>query len=143
MISLNKKRKVPADTYEEAKVKNLIDEECIPLCDFFNSIGFKTTFSCQGHKPGEPFMIHFEPSLADTEVFALLKVVEEANGHGPRGKFSKWHRQIHGNLVTSWMYVSSGTRKEIEDDIAIDLKRFEKAMAHVQELSQRDDNLYV
>ena len=142
MLSIDKKRKVPKMTYEEAKAKGMIDASCIPLCDYFNRIGFETSFCCQGHRPGEEFVIHFNLNVPDCEMMAFIQLVEKANGKGSRGKFVKWYRCIGGVFLANWIYIACGTPEEIQGDIRIDLVRFLRAEELGKELSRDKDSLY-
>ena len=45
------------------------DDLCVPFISFFNSIGLKTQFCCQGHELYESFFIIFDKSVTDDMIF--------------------------------------------------------------------------
>ena len=82
-----------------------IDDECVDLVLFFNKIGLKTKFSCQGHEPYEPFEIIFDDSVTDDQIIKFLSVNLNSYQHSNAiGKFAKWHRYMSGQLAINWIF---------------------------------------
>lgn len=80
------------------------DEDCRFACDFFNSVGLKTQYSCSGHGTGE-FYIIFDDSVESylIELFQLY-----AFDKNPFGRFVMWKRLVHidgePQYWNNWMY---------------------------------------
>lgn len=85
------------------------DEDCRYACDFFNSVGLKTKFSCSGHGLDE-FYIMFDESV-ESYLIELFQIY--AFDKNPMGQFVLWKRRVHDGDKTyywnNWMYcVNSG-----------------------------------
>ena len=80
------------------------DEDCRFACDFFNSVGLKTKYSCSGHGTGE-FYIIFDDSV-DGHLIDLFQLY--AFDKNPLGRFVMWKRLVHIHDKTycwnNWMY---------------------------------------
>ena len=80
------------------------DEDCRFACDFFNSVGLKTKYSCSGHGVGE-FYIVFDDSV-DNHLIDLFQLY--AFNKNPMGKFAMWKRLVHIDDKTqcwnNWIY---------------------------------------
>ncbi len=81
----------------------IIDEKCIPSVKLFNSVGLKTLFSCQGHKPSDDFCIIFDDSVTDEDVREFLIKVDNVTGH-IMGGFYRWERCHEGVILSNWQY---------------------------------------
>lgn len=82
-----------------------IDDDCVDLVLFFNEVGLKTKYSCQGHRENESFQIVFDESVTDDQIKDFLKVNLNKFGHSNAvGKFSKWYRYMSGELVSNWLF---------------------------------------
>jgi len=87
------------------------DEDCRYACDFFNSVGLKTKYSCSGHGVDE-FFIMFDDSV-DSHLIELFQMY--AFDKNPLGQFVMWKRLVHEGDKThywnNWMYcVNNGFR---------------------------------
>lgn len=80
------------------------DEDCRFACDFFNSVGLTTKYSCSGHGIDE-FCIIFDDSVESylIELFQLY-----AFDKHPLGRFVMWKRLVHIDgkdyYWNNWMY---------------------------------------
>ena len=82
-----------------------MDEECIPLCDFFNSIGLETTYSCCGHDIG-PFWIMFSTKITEGDIRNVLDKCTNKYGDLPIcGYFIRWLRKNSNQFVDNWAYM--------------------------------------
>lgn len=80
---------------------NLIDEKCIPLVKFFNSIGLETQFSCSGHEENDNGVFHimFSEKVTDKDIENLIIKYSNKYNHSPfLGKFMKWVRKLSGEI---------------------------------------------
>lgn len=105
-MDMNRKEmiKIIEVNYEE------IDELCIPLVKFFNSVGLITEFSCQGHdnRLHNSFQIIFHKSVTDEIITEFIKKYSGNYEHSPFcGRFVKWARKLSGEVVCTWEYVIS------------------------------------
>lgn len=87
------------------------DEDCRYACDFFNSVGLKTKYSCSGHGLDE-FYIMFDESV-ESYLIELFQMY--AFDKNPMGQFVLWKRLVHldgeSHYWNNWMYcVNSGFR---------------------------------
>lgn len=81
-----------------------MDNECVPLCNIFNTLGLTTEFSCCGHGEDD-FVILFSKEVSDNMVIAFLQNISEGKDHTPLvGEFLKWYRFIDGELQWNWEY---------------------------------------
>ena len=88
-----------------------IDDDCINLVQFFNSIGLDTKFCCSGHGKGN-FEIMFEDYITDKQIedFLLKNTAEFKSKdfiyvHSYfSGRFEKWCRVMTGNIKYNWIY---------------------------------------
>lgn len=73
------------------ELKNIdIDPLCLPLIEYFNSIGLTTKFSCQGHNCSlkNEFTIMFESNVSDEQIFNFILNFKNKYGHSSlKGKF--------------------------------------------------------
>lgn len=84
-----------------------IDELCIPLVEFFNSVKLHTKFCCEGHKDSENFHIMFEDCVGDDAIIEFIESYSNKYDHTPfLGRFYKWYRKMSGKIVSNWMYVA-------------------------------------
>lgn len=85
---------------------NDIDEKCIPMVKFFNSVGLTTKYSCQGHdSTNARFYIMFEESVCDENIIDFLTKFGNKYDHTPFvGMFQKWTRKISGVIQGNWSY---------------------------------------
>lgn len=84
-----------------------IDEKCIPMVRFFNDIGLKTKFSCQGHDDlaNNSFYVMFDESIGSSDIMDFLLRFENNYTHSPfAGRFFKWMRKMNGAIVSNWEY---------------------------------------
>lgn len=84
-----------------------IDEKCIPIVKYFNSIGLITKFSCQGHNnhSHNSFSIMFDDSIGDEIIYQYIEKYSNAYNHTPFcGKFTKWVRKVGTCIVANWNY---------------------------------------
>ena len=101
-----------------------IDRGCVPMVNFFNSIGFNTKFCCQGHE-GESleFNIMFEEILSQEDIVDFIKHFRNQHNHTSLwGKFKLWCREINGNPSFNWIYEAPNLGCANED-----LEKFKKA----------------
>lgn len=86
-----------------------IDELCIPMVKYFNSIGLKTQFSCQGHEGRySSFDIIFDRCVTDDMICEFLEKHSNQYNHTPfMGRFLKWMRKIDGVMSSNWSYFIS------------------------------------
>lgn len=103
-----------------------IDELCIPMVKYFNSIGLTTKFSCQGHdnEVKNVFDIMFEDYITDEAMIEFLELYSSKYDHSPfLGGFYKWYRKLDGKIASNWMYsVSYGTPEINQSYAEYDLK---------------------
>jgi hypothetical protein len=104
---------------------NKIDKECVELVKFFNTNGFITEFSCEGH-PGErsEFFIIFSDDVSDEMMYKFIYKFPTA-----MGDFMKWVRSagINKPLQSNWMYLITNNIPKINHEWAkIDLETFEE-----------------
>ncbi|APR02576.1 TPA: hypothetical protein ACXDAY_002155 [Clostridium botulinum] len=84
-----------------------IDDNCISLIKFFNSIGLDTKFCCEGHKVNEPFYIMFEDYIDDEQIVSFIENYSNKYDHTPFcGKFVKWVRKMKGEIKFNWEYIA-------------------------------------
>jgi len=84
-----------------------IDEKCIPMVKFFNTVELFTKFSCQGHDDrfGNQFWIMFSIEVTDLDILIFIDKYSNKYDHSPfAGKFVKWMRKIDNKIVSNWMY---------------------------------------
>ena len=94
-----------------------IDDECVNLVEYFNSIGLDTKFCCSGHGK-DTFEIMFEDYITDKQIedFLLKNTIEFKSNdfiyvHSYfTGRFEKWCRVMTGNIKYNWTY----SAKDIE-----------------------------
>lgn len=102
---------------------NEIDEKCIPMVKFFNSIGLTTKFSCQGHdniKENE-FQIMFEDTVTDDDIYEFLLECSAGRDHTPLvGSFYKWARKMGDSIHVNWMYVIPYGQHDMNQKYAYD-----------------------
>ena len=107
-----------------------IDEKCIPMVEYFNSIGLVTQFSCQGHNDyrNAKFYIMFDRKVSDEMIFAFLEKHSNEYNHTPFvGCFVKWARKLSGKIVCNWMYeVNIGYCQLNQDCAESDLKKMKE-----------------
>lgn len=85
-----------------------IDNKCVPLVKYFNSIGLDTKYCCEGHNPNEPFTIMFEDYVTDEKIFSFIKQFSNKYDHTPFvGKFVKWARKMGGEIALNWVYIAN------------------------------------
>lgn len=89
------------------KGKNIeIDEKCVPLVNYFNSVGLDTKFCCEGHKANEPFFIMFEDYITTEKIVNFINEYSNKYDHSPfMGKFVMWARKINDKIVYNWEYL--------------------------------------
>ena len=88
-----------------------IDDNCVQLVKYFNSIGLDTKFCCEGHNTWEDYNIMFEDYITDDIIFSFIEKYSNCYDHTPFcGKFVKWARKMSGDIVTNWMYISEKKR---------------------------------
>lgn len=81
-----------------------MDKECIPLCDFFNSIGLTTEYSCSGHGKTN-FEIIFADCVKTEDIVSFLKIISVNKTHTPLiGSFQMWTRKCDDKIVFNWIY---------------------------------------
>ena len=81
-----------------------MDNECVPMCDFFNNVGLKTRFSCCGHGV-EGYVVIFDDSVSDADIEKFIAKCSHEKDYTPlQGKFSCWMRKCGGVMVENWMY---------------------------------------
>ena len=81
-----------------------MDKECIAICDFFNSIGLETVFSCCGHNV-EQFNIVFSNKVKTENIVEFLDLISQNYDHTPLiGYFSMWVRKYKNKMISNWMY---------------------------------------
>ena len=81
-----------------------MDKECIPMCDFFNSIGLETESSCSGHNKTD-FCIIFSDKVTYTDITTFLKRIATRKGYQlTSGSFSLWTRIHENHIYQNWMY---------------------------------------
>ena len=105
-----------------------IEEKCIPLVKFFNSIGLKTKYCCEGHEhsPNSKFFIIFDKSISDEKFINFIEKFSNKYNHSPfRGSFSKWYRKTSGKIVYNWQYTVTFDNYELNQSFAkIDYELF-------------------
>lgn len=81
-----------------------MDEECIPMCDFFNTIGLHTKFSCCGHNVNE-FKIIFADEVDSDAIRNFIEKISSKYDHTPLiGEFSMWMRKCDNKTTCNWTY---------------------------------------
>lgn len=81
-----------------------IDIPCVEMVKFFNSIGMKTQFCCQGDKLNK-FHIIFDKSVSDESMTYFISEYSNKYDNSPfLGRFSKWCRKMSGKIVCNWIY---------------------------------------
>ena len=81
-----------------------MDEACVPMCDFFNTIGLKTQFSCCGHNV-EEFQIIFADEVKQDAITRFIEKISSKHDHTPLiGSFSMWMRKCDNKIVCNWVY---------------------------------------
>ena len=81
-----------------------MDESCIPMCDFFNTIGLKTQFSCCGHNVDE-FQIIFADDVKQDVITRFIEKISDKHDHTPLvGSFSMWMRKRDNKMACNWVY---------------------------------------
>ena len=77
-----------------------INEICVPMVKYFNSIGLNTKYSCQGHDDlNHIFFIQFKDSVSDEDIENFLSHYENNYGNNPfNGRFNKWMRKCNGRV---------------------------------------------
>lgn len=106
-----------------------MDKECIPLCDFFNSIGLETTYSCCGHDIGS-FWIIFSVKVTEEDIKNVLDKCTNRFGDTPIcGYFMHWLRKNSNQFVDNWAYfvpVLNSLNVSTIELAQYDLERFKK-----------------
>lgn len=81
-----------------------MDKECIPLCDFFNSIGLTTEFSCCGHNASD-FIVLFNSSVTEEKIMNFLETVSAGRDYTPIiGEFNCWARKFDAKIQKTWLF---------------------------------------
>ena len=81
-----------------------MDEECIPMCDFFNTIGLKTKFACCGHN-ADKFEIIFADEVKQDSITSFIERISDKYDHTPLiGGFSMWVRKCDNKITCNWVY---------------------------------------
>ena len=81
-----------------------MDEVCIPMCDFFNTIGLKTQFSCCGHNVNE-FEIIFADEVKQDAITKFIEKISSKCDHTPLiGRFTMWMRKCDNKITCNWAY---------------------------------------
>lgn len=84
-----------------------VDDNCVPLVQYFNNIGLDTKYSCEGHKLGENFEVMFEDYIKDEQIVNFIKQYSNKCNHTPFcGQFVKWVRKMSGQITFNWIYVA-------------------------------------
>lgn len=86
-----------------------MDNECIPLCNYFNGIGLTTQYSCSGHYI-RPFEIIFAPSVTDENISTFLRSFPQYFHTPLLGRLVKWTRMIDRKLESTWSYLVEDIR---------------------------------
>lgn len=90
-----------------------MDEACIPMCNFFNTIGLKTQFSCCGHNVNA-FEIIFADEVKQDAIIEFIEKISSKCAHTPLiGSFSMWMRKCENKITSNWVY-------SIPNDILLD-----------------------
>lgn len=88
-----------------------IDEKCREFVKYFNDIGMKTLFSCQGHdRPlDHSYEIIFDKCVSDDMIQSFIQSISQGKTHTPLvGNIMKWIRWDMGRVAENWMYVMAG-----------------------------------
>ena len=81
-----------------------MDEACIPMCDFFNTIGLKTQFACCGHNVDQ-FEIIFADEVKQDTITNFIEKISHNCDHTPLiGMFSMWMRKCDDKITCNWVY---------------------------------------
>lgn len=81
-----------------------IDIPCVEMVKFFNGIGMKTQFCCQGNELNR-FHIIFDKSVSDKNMIYFISNYSSKYDHSPfLGIFSKWCRKMSGEMTSNWTY---------------------------------------
>lgn len=97
---------------QQFKYPKDIDEDCIPICIFFNTIGLKTTYSCCGHHKNF-FRIVFSDEVTTENIVNFIKNYNLHCGEYKLiGQFAMWTRQVGDDIKYNWTY----TIDKYEDD---------------------------
>jgi hypothetical protein len=98
-----------------------IDDKCVPLIEYFNSVGLDTKFCCEGHKVGQNFYIMFEDYITDEQMMGFLEKYSNRYDHSPFcGLFVKWYRKMDGEIKSNWMYIAEEYKYAILDKLILD-----------------------
>lgn len=93
-----------------------IDEKCVDLVNYFNSIGLDTRFCCEGHNEVDTFHIMFEDYISDEKIINFINRYSSKYDHTPFcGRFQKWCRKMSGNIVFNWEYTAKKQEHAIFD----------------------------
>lgn len=120
------------------------DEDCRYACDFFNSLGLKTKFSCSGHGVDD-FYIMFDDTVTDNmiELFQIY-----AFNKCPMGRFVKWKRLVYPEgtrsltgavLWENWMYCVNLGFKNLDVRIQRDIRNITTTVTKEVLLEKVDD----
>lgn len=87
-----------------------MDEDCVDICDVFNSVGLITEHSCCGHGDSS-FIVIFNKSVSTEKIDEFLMLFTNKYNHSPfLGKFLMWSRKMSGKIVHNWMYEAPSTK---------------------------------
>lgn len=93
-----------------------VDEACVDLVAYFNTIGLDTKYCCDGKNNCGVFYIMFEDYIDDEKIEQLLIKYKNKYNHSIfTGKFSKWCRVLNGKIKYNWIYTAY-TQKSHEND---------------------------
>lgn len=88
-----------------------MDSECVELCDYFNSVGLKTKFSCCGHNIAD-YQIIFDDEVTDEMIERFVVKCSDKYDHTPfLGQFCSWIRKVDGRVIRNWMYMIPYSKK--------------------------------
>ena len=76
-----------------------IDSQCYEIVKYFNNIGLKTKYCCNGHYRQGLYVI-FDDNITDKNIEDFIKETEGVGG----GSFYKWTRMLNGKISSNWIY---------------------------------------
>ena len=93
-----------------------VDRGCFKMVLFFNELGLKTKYCCEGHNSSENYYIMLDETVKDSEIENFIARVSEGYVNTPLGLgFKKWIRKVHGETRSNWIYNAKDKQKaEVE-----------------------------
>ena len=76
-----------------------IDRQCYEIVKYFNNIGLKTRYCCNGHYEQGLYVI-FDDNITDKNIEDFIEETEGVGG----GNFFKWTRMLDDKISSNWTY---------------------------------------